>query len=94
MLYVHGSILKNPLPPALLRERVEKAIEVYPSNTIILGLFLDAEKGQSVWGRARALFGEHPVNALLHPKDVARRVAEVWAAGWEKGAWKAEEEAS
>ncbi|KAM6498408.1 NRDE-2, necessary for RNA interference domain containing protein [Amanita muscaria] len=81
--YYHSVILQNPMPPALLRERTQRAIEVYPSNSIILGLFLEGEKGQGVWGRIRMSMGETGGKS----KDVARRVEEVWLAGWEKGRW-------
>jgi hypothetical protein len=92
MLYVHGCVLRNPLPPLLLRTRAERAISEYPSNTIVLGLFLEAEKGQSIWGRVRLVLGESTIGGIPQEKDLPRRVAEVWAAGWEKGRWKAEEE--
>lgn len=92
MLYVHGTVLHNPTPPALLRERAERAVGIYPSNTIILGLFLEAEKGQAVWGKVRLMLGESTVAGVAKEKDLPRRVAEVWAARWEKGRWKAEEE--
>jgi hypothetical protein len=92
MLYHHGVTLRNPTPPSLLRDRLEKSIEVYPSNTIILGMFLEAERGQGVWGRVRGLLGETAVDGLGKDKDVHRRVAEVWVAGWEKGRWEAEKE--
>ncbi|KAI0348412.1 hypothetical protein BDW22DRAFT_1350623 [Trametopsis cervina] len=92
MLYVHGSILRNPLPPALLRDRAERAIGQYPSNTVVLGLFLESEKGQAVWGKVRLMLGETTVAGVAREKDLPRRVAEVWAAGWERGRWKAEEE--
>lgn len=92
LLYNRGTVLKNPTPPGLLRERVEGAIEVYSSNTAILGMFLEAEKGQSIWGRVRSVLGETAANGTGKEKDVARRVAEVWVAGWEKGRWEAEVE--
>ncbi|KAI0094968.1 NRDE-2, necessary for RNA interference-domain-containing protein [Irpex rosettiformis] len=92
LLYVHGSVLCNPIPPSLLRDRAERAISQYPSNTIILGLFLEAEKGQVVWGKVRLVLGETSVAGLPREKDLPRRIAEIWAAGWEKGRWKAEEE--
>ncbi|TFK87990.1 DUF1740-domain-containing protein [Polyporus arcularius HHB13444] len=92
LLYNHGSILKNPTPPALLRERVERAVEVYPSNTAIMGIFLEAEKGQGIWGRVRAMLGETTTEGTGKEKGVARRVAEVWVANWEKGRWEAEVE--
>lgn len=87
MLYRHGTVLKNPNKPLLLRERVEQAIELYPSNSIVLGLFLEGEKGQGVWGRVRRTLGEVPGTE----KDVYRRVEEVWInANWDAGRWEAE----
>ncbi|KAI0639721.1 DUF1740-domain-containing protein [Trametes polyzona] len=90
ILYDHSVVLKNPTPPALLRERAERAIEKYPSNTAVLGIFLEAEKGQGIWGRVRATLGETAADGTGKEKDLARRVAEVWVAGWEKGRWEAE----
>lgn len=91
LLYVHGIVLRQPMPPALLRERAERIIELYPSNTVVLGMFLDAQKGQAIWGRVKALFGEGTEAGMLD-KDLSRRVAEVWVASWEKGRWEAEQE--
>ena len=92
MLYNHAMVLKNPTPPALLRERAERAIEAYPNNTAVLGMFLEAEKGQGIWGRVRAMLGETTADGCGKEKSVTRRVAEVWVAGWEKGRWEAEVE--
>jgi hypothetical protein len=92
MLYRHTVTLRNPTPPSLLRDRLEKAIEVYPSNTIVFGMFLEAEKGRGVWGRVRGLLGETTADGMGKDKDVPRRVAEVWVASWEKGRWDAEKE--
>ena len=89
MLYNHAIVLKNPTPPALLRERAERAIEIYPNNTAIFGIFLEAEKGQGIWGKVRAALGETAADGTGKEKGVARRVAEVWVAGWEKGRWEA-----
>ncbi|KAJ6604525.1 NRDE-2, necessary for RNA interference-domain-containing protein [Mycena vulgaris] len=88
MLYRHGAVLKNPTPPALLRERVETGVQLYPSNSVLLGLFLEGEKGQGVWGKVRAILGESGGTE----KGVLRRVEEVWIAGWDKGRWEAEVE--
>ncbi|KAJ6574984.1 NRDE-2, necessary for RNA interference-domain-containing protein [Mycena capillaripes] len=88
MLYRHGAVLRNPTPPVLLRERVEKAIKLYPSNSVLLGVFLEGEKGQGVWGKVRAMLGE----GLGVEKGVLRRIEEVWIAGWDKSRWEAEVE--
>jgi hypothetical protein len=92
MLYHHSIALKNPMPPVILRERLHKAVEDFPGNTIILGMFLEAEKGQGLWGRVRSVLGETTADSITKEKDVARRVAEVWIAGWEKGRWDEEKE--
>lgn len=86
MLYYHGVTLRNSMPPSILRERVHAAFEVYPSNSIILGLLLESEKGQGVWGRLRKTLSGNDSKA----KDVTRRIEEVWIAAWEKGRWVGE----
>lgn len=85
-IYRYGSVLKNPVPPSILRERVLQSMAYYPHNSVILALFLEVEKGQGVWGRIRGTLGDNTENV----KDVARRVQEVWIAGWESGRWEAE----
>jgi hypothetical protein len=88
MLHRHSTFLRNPAPPAFLRDRLERAIKDYPNNSIILGMFLQCEKGQGVWGRIRGILAESDGK----DKDVARRVADIWIAGWERGRWQAEVE--
>lgn len=90
LLYNHGTVLRSPMPPSLLRERAQKAMEVYPNNTFVLGVFLEGEKGQGVWGRLRAMLGGDEAGG--GEKDVPRRIAEVWVASWDGGRWEAEEE--
>jgi hypothetical protein len=93
MVWRYGTVLQSPTSPALLRERADKALQVYPNNTIILGLFLHAQKGQGVWGKVRELLGDAsvPISGSVPPaKDVSRRVADVWVAGWERSRWEAE----
>ncbi|KAF6766535.1 NRDE-2, necessary for RNA interference-domain-containing protein [Ephemerocybe angulata] len=85
-VYNYRVVIKAPMPPVLLRERAEHALEEYPSNSIILGVFLEGEKGQGVWGKVRGML--RASNGKV--KDVARRVEEVWVAGWEKGRWPEE----
>lgn len=91
ILFTHSVVLQNPVPPALLRDRAEQALHEYPNNSIILAIFLESQKGQGVWGRVKALFGEQ-TGTLAKEKDVSRRVAEIWVAGWEGGRWEAEQE--
>ena len=88
LVYAHASILKRPTRQMLLRDRAQRALEAYPNNTVVLGMFLEGERGQGVWGRVRAILG----GGQEKEKDVARRVAEVWIARWEKSRWEAEQE--
>lgn len=88
LLYSHSVILKRPTPPSILRERAGTAVEAYPSNSIILGIFLEAEKGQGIWGRVRSTLGSNTGRI----KDVTRRAEEVWMAGWQEGRWQSEVE--
>ncbi|EJD04053.1 DUF1740-domain-containing protein [Fomitiporia mediterranea MF3/22] len=91
MLYHHTVTLHNPAPPAILRDRVQEALGVYPSNSIVVGLFLECEKGEGVWGRVRGLLSES-VPGTLQEKSVGRRLIEVWIAKWEEGRWLGEVE--
>lgn len=91
MIYQHSIVLKNPTPPSLLRGLVHGAMEHYPNNSIILGLFLECEKGEGLWGRVRSLLNDHAGGQSVD-KTLERRVAEVWIAGWESGRWEGEVE--
>ena len=88
MLYHHISTLRSPTRPVVLRERLEKAVELFPDNTILLGMFLEMQKGQGLWGRVRKL-GDNVITSddMAKERGVVRRAAEVWLGGWEKGQW-------
>lgn len=90
MLYNHGVVLRNPTAPSILRDRLQAAIRKYPSNTVVLGMFLEVEKGYGVWGRVRGQLGEGVADGDMKEKGVSRRAAEVWVAGWERGRWEGE----
>ncbi|KAI0050675.1 DUF1740-domain-containing protein [Auriscalpium vulgare] len=88
MLFHHIVTLRSAAQPAVLRERLEQAVELYPNNTAILGMFLEMQKGQGVWGRVRGLLSEQVDPDAGKEKGVSRRVYDVWVAGWEKGRWE------
>ena len=90
LLYNHSVILRSPTPPSVLRERLQAAIDAYPNNSLVLGMFLEAEKGHGIWGRVRAQLGQTTINGGATEKSVSRRIAEVWVAGWETGRWESE----
>ncbi|KAG2056941.1 hypothetical protein BDR06DRAFT_1038090 [Suillus hirtellus] len=90
LLYNHSVILRSPTPPAVLRDRLQIAVNTYPNNSLVLGMFLEAEKGYGIWGRVRAQLGQSTVDGGPREKNISRRIAEVWVAGWEKGRWQSE----
>jgi hypothetical protein len=93
LIYHYGVTLRNPYPPEILRRRVEKALVLYPSNSFILGMFLEGERGQGVWGKVREQLGEVMVDGEVRDKDLMRRVVDLWIeSGWEHGRWQMEKE--
>ncbi|KAG0696046.1 NRDE-2, necessary for RNA interference-domain-containing protein [Suillus ampliporus] len=90
LLYNHSVILRSPTPPAVLRDRLQIAVDTYPSNSLVLGMFLEAEKGHGIWGRVRAQLGQSTADGGPMEKSISRRITEVWVAGWEKGRWQNE----
>ncbi len=87
MLYHHISTLKSPTRPVVLRERLETAVELFPDNTILLGMFLEMQRGQGLWGRVRKLGDINNFGDVAYEKGVSRCAAEIWLGGWEKGRW-------
>lgn len=93
LIYHHGVTLRNPYPPEILRKRAEKGLLLFPSNSFILGMFLEGERGQGVWGKVREQLGEVIVDGEVREKDLMRRVVDLWIeSGWEHGRWQLEKE--
>ena len=93
LIYHYGVTLRNPYPPEILRRRAEKALLLYPSNSFVLGMFLEGERGQGVWGKVREQLGEVIVDGEVRDKDLMRRVVDLWIeSGWEHGRWQLEKE--
>jgi hypothetical protein len=74
LLYQHFIVLKHPGKPSLLRDHVERALCLFPDNTVLWGVFLEAEQGYGIWGRVRRMLGS------VQEKSVSRRVLEIWIA--------------
>lgn len=89
LVYHHAHTLRVPCPPAVLRETAEAALQLYPENSVVLGVFLEAERGQSIWGRVRKLYGESTA-AAGRQKRLIRRLWDIWAAGRERGHYDGE----
>jgi hypothetical protein len=104
MGWKHANMLGRQSKRGIIREKVVEVVKgvenASGTDTVILGVFLEGEKGESVWGRVRALVGEGGGTAGeergltfgRRDKGVARRVWEVWLATWERGRWEAEVE--
>lgn len=103
MVWKHANLLGRQIRRGAIREKVIDVVNRVEScgqtDTTILGVFLEGEKGESVWGRVRALTGEEGGTADekgltfgRREKGVVRRVWEVWLATWERGRWEAEVE--
>ena len=93
LIYHYGITLRNPYPPEILRKRAEKALLLYPSNSFVLGMFLEGERGQGVWGKVREQLGEVIIDGEARDKDLMRRVVDLWIeSGWEHGRWQLEKE--
>ena len=93
LIYHYGVTLRNPYPPETLRKRAEKALLLYPSNSLVLAMFLEGERGQGVWGKVREQLGDVIVDGEVRDKDLMRRVVDLWIeSGWEHGRWLLEKE--
>ncbi|KAG2154714.1 NRDE-2, necessary for RNA interference-domain-containing protein [Suillus clintonianus] len=90
LLYNYSVMLRRPTPTAVLRDRLQIAVDTYPDNSLVLGMFLEAEKGHGIWGRVRAQLGQSTADGGPREKSISRRIAEVWVAGWEKVRWQSE----
>jgi hypothetical protein len=91
--YHYGTTLRNSTPTAILQRRSYEALKYYPCNSFILGMFLESQRGQGVWGRVREQLGDMIVDGVIKDKNVIRRVMEVWIeTGWEHGRWQFEKE--
>jgi hypothetical protein len=80
------------VPPSVVSERVNMALVDYNSNTVLLGLFLECERGLGIWGRVRSLLDDNSSigSAMLAPKGLRRIAWEIWAEGWGYGRWEPE----
>jgi hypothetical protein len=80
-------------PPTLVRDRVSISLALYPRNTVLLGLFLECERGYGIWGRVRNLLdsGYQSDSTIGGDKISLLRVSwDIWAANWGYGPWETE----
>ncbi|CAE6449252.1 unnamed protein product [Rhizoctonia solani] len=87
--------LGRPCPPSVLRDQATAAIKLYPGNTTLLGLFLESERGEKVWGRVRAavsdvILQEDLKDDMKTEVSLARVLWAVWVESWEHGSYEQE----
>jgi hypothetical protein len=87
-----SQISGSMVPPTVVSERINMALVDYGGNTILLGLFLECERGLGIWGRVRSLLDDISSigSAMLTPKGLKRIAWEIWAEDWGYGRWEPE----
>ncbi|KAJ1311121.1 hypothetical protein OPQ81_009622 [Rhizoctonia solani] len=87
--------LGRSCPPSVLRDQATAAIKLYPGNTTLLGLFLESERGEKIWGRVRAavsdiILQEDLKDDMKAEVSLARVLWAVWVESWEHGSYEQE----
>ncbi|KAG9013368.1 hypothetical protein FRB90_006089, partial [Tulasnella sp. 427] len=77
LLFHHTHSLRATAPPSIFRQHCTSAVRPWPSNTIILGMWLESEKGETVWGRVRTTIRE-----VVVPEWSGGVVGEISRAVW------------
>ncbi|KAG9102055.1 hypothetical protein FRC06_002340, partial [Ceratobasidium sp. 370] len=91
----HTRTLQRPCPPSVFREQATAAIKLYPGNTTLLGLFLESERGEKIWGRVRAAVSDIVLHEDLKDDmktevSLTRILWAVWVESWEHGHYELE----
>lgn len=98
LIYRHAHVLKNSNRPIDLRNHIDALIRKFPGNTLLLGVWLESERGEAVWGRVRTgvaavVLGGGDSMGTLRPTimtvSAARWAWAVWVETWERGTWDA-----
>ena len=97
LIYHHTHTLKNICRPVVLRKHVCSLIPDFPGNSLLLGVWLESERGEAVWGRVRKGVAEvvlqgggSTAGSRSSRVSVARWAWAVWVETWERGAWNAD----
>ncbi|KAG8906633.1 hypothetical protein FRB99_006421 [Tulasnella sp. 403] len=78
LLFHHTRTLRAPIPPSIFRSHVEQAMPKFINNTFILGMWLESERGESVWGRVRQTLNNTILKRTSDGIDVTRALWGVW----------------
>jgi hypothetical protein len=92
LIHHYANTLRNSCRPVLIRQHISNLIRRFPANTILLGVWLESERGEAIWGRVRAGISDI---VLGGSDDGSGRIPVsswswvVWVEKWERGAWDA-----
>ena len=97
LIYHHMHTLRNIGRPIILRNHVGALVPDFPGNTVLLGIWLESERGEAVWGRVRTGVAKSVIGgagstarSATSRVSVARWAWAIWVETWERGAWHAE----
>ncbi|KAG8969019.1 hypothetical protein FRC03_004986 [Tulasnella sp. 419] len=74
---------RSPVPPSILQGHVSTLIPLYTRNTILLGVWLESERGESVWGRVKSVVRD----VILGDSEAACVGGWLWAIWQETVNW-------
>ena len=85
LLFHYTKTLKAPISPSVLRNHVHAAVQSFRGNTIILGMWLESERGETVWGRVRQMMN----SVILEPStlDATKCLWSIWQETRDKMNW-------
>ncbi|KAH7104612.1 DUF1740-domain-containing protein [Auriculariales sp. MPI-PUGE-AT-0066] len=83
MLHHFAHTLRNPCPAAVLRTHAETTLGRNPENTVVLGCFIESQRGQ--WSLDRNKKLRSTQSAGGRPRRLVRTLWDIWNAGQERG---------
>lgn len=100
LIFRYTQILRNAYRPVDFRDHISHLMTKFAGNTLLLGIWLESERGEALWGRVRKgvadavlgngeIPGSGPTRSAITAVSVARWTWAVWVETWERGAWDA-----
>lgn len=100
LIYRHTQILRNANRPVDFRNHISHLMTKFSGNTLLLGVWLESERGEALWGRVRngvadvvlggvGSISSGPTRLPVTVVSVVRWTWAVWVETWERGAWDA-----
>jgi hypothetical protein len=89
LIYHFAYTLKAPVPPAYLRQHVTESMRSFPGNTLLLGVWLETERSEAVWGRVRSGISDIVLGSTGgQAVSCVRWIWSIWVETWERGVWE------